>query len=485
MWQKLWTLGGVLGVVLCLVGMPAAAEPEPRVFEMEEISLLGPLDSPDLQSTTITPTAGYSACATAPQDEVKKYPALKSSRPLYGSVSFGQAPNDANSGIRFFFVVDESEGKEEQAPADGADRSSAKRTYDRLYFDANGDLDLTNDPVLKPMAEPGKLRSSSEEVVFDVLNLKFDEDAGLAKTPLAILPRLRVRSSTRAYASFALATARKGTVELGGDTYTALLTQPRVVSGRFDSPQTSLLLFPKAEATSGFRGLMSQQYLSAPRWVQGEFFVISATPEGDRLTVAPYAGDTGLLKLSPGGRKDVKKLGISGVLRCGDTLLRIGDITYLSQADKLPRHKIPVGDYEPASLSVDLGTLTAAFSQNYYGMEEPYARLKDPPPPSLKIRKDKPVVLDFSDKPVVQFTSPPKGKTVKPGDLVKIRARMVDPKMNLLIRGLRDTTQVDSERTYQISGRTVTIPRYASIAPTVTIVDPAGKQVAEGTMPFG
>ena len=94
-------------------------------------------------------------------------------------------------------------------------------------------------------------------------------------------------------------------------------------------------------------------------------------------------------------------------------------------------------------------------------------------------------MLGFSGKPVVLFTAPAKDQVFQPGDTVKLGARMIDSKMNLLIRGLSDTTQKTSERTYMISGQSMTVPTYASLAPTVTITDPGGKQVAEGTMPFG
>jgi hypothetical protein len=166
--------------------------------------------------------------------------------------------------------------------------------------------------------------------------------------------------------------------------------------------------------------------------------------------------------------------------------LPIGDIASIPPAEMLPEHRIPVGDYAPKYLSLHIGKLTAGFSQNYYSTEAPYSRATTPPEPSLKIRKDKPLVLDFSKKPLVLVTSPGEGHTCKPGDTVRFRAMIVEPELNLLVRGVYDTTQKTSERTYTTpTGDKVTLPRYASLAPTVTITDSSGKRLAEGTMPFG
>jgi hypothetical protein len=49
-----------------------------------------------------------------------------------------------------------------------------------------------------------------------------------------------------------------------------------------------------------------------------------------------------------------------------------------------------------------------------------------------------------------------------------------------------DTTDKISAYKYRIpGGEIVDIPRYRSLEPTVTITDSSGKQVAQGTMPFG
>ena len=57
----------------------------------------------------------------------------------------------------------------------------------------------------------------------------------------------------------------------------------------------------------------------------------------------------------------------------------------------------------------------------------------------IKIRKDKPFVFDFSNKPAVIFASLPKDKTYKPGDEIEVKAVLIDPVCNIMIRDLDDT----------------------------------------------
>jgi hypothetical protein len=234
------------------------------------------------------------------------------------------------------------------------------------------------------------------------------------------------------------------------------------------------------------RGWPGQYYLSTLRPADGQLYQISATPTGDRLTVGPYRGEYGLLKVGPGERQNIERLGVSGVLYSEQMMLPLGDVVSMPPAETSPEHKIPVGEYTPTYLRLDFGKLAASLSQNYYSKDAPHVRLSKPTAESLKIRKDNPLVLDFSRKPLILFTSPPKGQTVKPGSSVKIRAVIVDSQLDMLVRSLYDTTQKTGERTYSYAGgRTATIPRYASLAPTVAVTDSSGKQVAEGKMPFG
>jgi len=516
----MWTCGGVLGAVLLLTGVPTAAGQKKAVFDMEEVSIfdqdeLSQLSQPALGEFLLR--GQTVACSLEPQTEVKKYPELKSSRPIYGSAVFYRDPIQSRVGPRFFFVIDESSPKEEEKAEDkekpeeteksqktqktdrrvavrsfgypgvgGADQSSASGKYDRMYFDANGDLDLTNDPVLTLMKEPPTQLALPQTVVFDCLTVEIDHGSEVGKVPLKVLPCLMVFGRSRPIAIFTPATARKGTIKLGDDQFTAFLTQGSAISGRFDVPYTGLLLVPTDPSRKTIRRFSGQESLSTLRWIKGEYYDFSATPTGDKLTVAPYSGDTGLLKVSAGDRQGIEKLGVSGVLNLGKRTLPLGDVYALPPAEKLAEHRIPVGDYTPLSLSVDFGPLEVSLARNYYSTEEPYGRMTRAREGGLEISKDKPFLLKFSKKPAMLFTSPSKDRTYKPGDVVQLRAVIVDPDLDLLVRGVDDTTDKLSAYTYRLpGGETVDIPRYRSLEPTVKITDSSGKQVAQGTMPFG
>jgi hypothetical protein len=304
--------------------------------------------------------------------------------------------------------------------------------------------------------------------------------------PLKVLPVLRPMGFSQAYLTLTPVVARRGQIKLGDQQFTAWLTQTGMITGRFDTPYTALSLVPADPTRRILSALSGMTGLSGLHWANGKYYRISATPSGDKLTIAPYAGDTGVLKVSAGSRQGIEKLGISGRLRADQTMLPVGDTTPLIPTEKLPQHRIPVGEYTPMSLAVDFGKYALSFSANYYSKEEPHARTTTPSAAVLKIRKDQPLVLDFSHKPAVWFLSPAKEQAVKPGETVRLQAAIVEPEMNLLIRGLNDTSQVIEQREYRFPGsEPVEIPRYASLDPTVTITDAAGKQVAQGTMPFG
>ncbi len=104
----------------------------------------------------------------------------------------------------------------------------------------------------------------------------------------------------------------------------------------------------------------------------------------------------------------------------------------------------------------------------------------------MQIGKDKPFVLDFSNKPDVMFASPAKESVYKPGDEVEVKAVLIDPVLDIMIRGLTDTRQkVKEDRQGDPAGKKGTSEQDKSLDPVVTITDSAGKNVAEGTMPFG
>ena len=91
-------------------------------------------------------------------------------------------------------------------------------------------------------------------------------------------------------------------------------------------------------------------------------------------------------------------------------------------------------------------------------------------------------MLDFSNDPVVVFDNPQKDGAVFPrGQKITFAAVLVDPKLDIMIRGLDDTSQ-QVER--ELSGGQ-TYKRPKSLDPTVLVTRADGEVVAEGVMPFG
>ncbi len=154
--------------------------------------------------------------------------------------------------------------------------------------------------------------------------------------------------------------------------------------------------------------------------------------------------------------------------------------------EKSRQYKIPVGDYLPMQLAVDVGQLEVGIAQNRFPQGELRETTDARAVYGIKIRQDKPFVLDFAKKPTVVFLAPEEDQTFKPGNPVDLKAILTDPVLDTMVLGLRDTTRLERELSVRdAEGKTVKIPMYASLDPTVVITDSSGKQVAEGKMPFG
>jgi len=472
----------------------------------------------------------YVQCSTEPDKEVKAYPKLRSKRPFYGTVTFDPDRTDPKAGLRFRFVLDESG----EPPAETPDaRGTAAKTgsaspiealwrqlfslkalsgpvavqrkppvlkealsllvsgprpkFDRLYFDANRDLDLTNDAVLKPLADPppGALPDPAYEArqaaAFDYLTVEFDYGPGLGLRPFRILPRFVVADDKNAAMFFVATVARKATIHVGSRQYEAVLAQRSRISGRYDRPFTTLELKPIGFAAE--ESWVGDDHVCGLREADGQIYTVSTTPSGDRLTVRPYRGDFGVFAVGP-GKRDLKELYVAGSITSRDLAVPL-DRRFADSAPKRSReHKVPVGDYLPSYLNVRCGALAFTISENYHSDGRRRNR-GDRTPVYMKVRKDKPFVLDFSNPPAVMFASPAKHQVFKPGDEIEVAAVLVDPVLDIMIRGMVDTTRKQKE-TYKLpDGKEHTVERPLSLDPIVTITNSSGKKVAEGKMPFG
>ncbi len=98
----------------------------------------------------------------------------------------------------------------------------------------------------------------------------------------------------------------------------------------------------------------------------------------------------------------------------------------------------------------------------------------------IKIREDRPFVLDFSNEPEVLFVEPTSAQRFKTGEEVKVMAVLIDPVLDIMIRRL--SKMMD---TYDSDGKKRRNQKLTSLDPKVVITRADGQKVAEGVMPFG
>jgi hypothetical protein len=469
---------------------------EAATFEMKEVSLL---DAKDEEAVKHAVTACIAYCSIKPDEKVKAYPALKSKRPLYGTLAVDGNRFRGERGTEYHFVLDASGEPAKAEPKSFWDtlvsaltgkKAETTENYDLLYFDANCDLDLTDDPVVKLMKKPRPLAFASEaggseqEPVFDCISLPVDYGPGVGTRPMQLVPVLTEVAPEFGEVEFVPTVVRRGTIRFGKTEFTAMLSHActTTMTGRFDRPLTGFRLEPVDAAFDRARWSSWSIYRGEMRSLDDQPYTISTTPTGDKLFVKPYRGDFGVLEVGPGDRK-ITKFGLAGTVYSDNYAL-----TAISERkdEKPGEYHLPVGDYRVDNLNIDFGRLSifarCADSPRYY----PDQYGQRPATFPIKIRKDKPCVLDFSTKPTVAFVTPSGNQTFKPGDTVKLEAFLVDPELGVVFGGLNDTTKKVGEYKYKDEkGNEIAMPRYASLDPTVEITDSSGKKVADGIMPFG
>jgi len=230
-WRLLTTVSLIILCILVVNAFDKKNKAEQLVFNLEDISVFD-IDE-EIAGRFIR--GHVSGCEEQPQADVETYPNFKSDKPLYGSVWFANKDNNINSGIQYHFAIDESAGTD--------------KGYDRLFFDLNRDLDLTNDTLCQSLKNPPDgaeldYEWIEQQACFDYLNVNFDFGSN-GRRPLEIMPRLTI--SEKGYPSLAFITtqAHKGEIEFAGKKYTAYLGHNYLTNGWFDLPSTVLLLIQK------------------------------------------------------------------------------------------------------------------------------------------------------------------------------------------------------------------------------------------------
>lgn len=388
----------------------------------------------------------------APSPEVRAYPPLESEKPMYAQAVFGGHPFGDASGDTFHFVLDESGG--------------TGSGYDRLVFDQNGDLDLTNDPIIRKDTDPpaslgGMDGFPGAQVVFDAFEVVLNADKGQVRRQ-RVIPQYQGFQDQHIL-FFMAPMGRKGKVRIGSQEFACLLTQD-VIFGGFDSSWISCYLDDKSQGLD---------VLGCWPYIDGAFHIRSVDRAGTRLTVRPYTGALGSFTMGA-------PAGISGDITAGMGWIMGED--RIIDLKKCPKQgsevQVPVGDYRPIQLAVDHQQKRITL-----GMRAPDPSMeKITAPASVKVRETGAVAFRFPRFNNVQFKWAKSRTRFKPGDEIKVEASIGNLETNLFLIGLEDMTK--KEQTLKLPDGTDYV-RYASIDPRIVITNAKGERVAQGKMPFG
>ena len=304
----------------------------------------------------------------------------------------------------------------------------------------------------------------------------------LGQRPLEIMPRLMIYNSGYFNLDFVTTKARKGNIKIAGQRYNVLLGHKGLVSGWFDSPWTALHLIPKDRLNQQARwgGAWGEaNRLMAIHNIGGTLYRFSATQAGDKLTVKPYQSHFGTFKAGSSGR-DINDIACSGSLCSEDMAVAVGGELRNGWPQLSNSSQIPVGDYFPASLTIQFDDMTVSISDNYHSDGEPMSRIFSSRNYGIKIREDKPFVFDFSNEPEIMFALPAKACRNRLGEQLTVKAILTDPKLDIMIRHL--DRMMD---TYGPDGKKRSYQKRTSLDPNVVITRADGEKIAEGVMPFG
>ena len=203
------------------------------------------------------------------------------------------------------------------------------------------------------------------------------------------------------------------------------------------------------------------------------FFEFMVIDDGTKIAARTYKGDVGVIKVGKGDR-NVEKAEFSGSVKQASSVsvsAPIGE-TRERTLSAVTECQIPVGDYTADYLSVKYDNLSISISDNYHTNAQGQSSNDKKTVYGMKVRKDEPFVLDFSNEQVVIFDEPSRSTTsFSRGTEIKFAAVLVDPELDVMVRRLYDLQGNDGER--------------VSLDPKVVITRADGEIVGEGVMPFG
>jgi hypothetical protein len=216
-----------------------------------------------------------------------------------------------------------------------------------------------------------------------------------------------------------------------------------------------------------------------------KFFEFMLIEDGKKIAARPYTGPVGIIMVGKGGR-ELEKVEFNGSVHQKESIAAPIGIVKEYWTGPVTECTIPMGDYTAYLMKVTYDNLSIDISNNYHtnaqgqsgGKETVYG---------MQVRQDKPYVLDFSNEPMVVFDQPPASQTTfSRGQEIVFAAVLIDPKLDIMIRGLDDTSVKVDKEYKDAEGKVVqTVKEDKSLDPNVVIARADGEVVAKGVMPFG
>ena len=218
--------------------------------------------------------------------------------------------------------------------------------------------------------------------------------------------------------------------------------------------------------------------------IEDQFFEFMLIEEGTKIAARPYNGPLGTIKLGKGGRQ-LEKIGFRGLLfnKSGNSVpIETMQTMQGNWPGPVEQCRIPVGDYTLVTFPgfhITYDNLYFSIS-NYSNARRRYSE-KDIIYP-IQIRLDEPYVLDFSNEPMVIFSQPSMSKTTfSRGDVIIFNTKLIDPKLDIMIEKLEDTSVKEDIEVKDGTGKLVgTFKINKSLDPNVVISRADGEVIVEG-----
>lgn len=224
-------LGCAAGLWFCIVNTTTTGG---------RLELAGLLDSDE------GPPLAVAECSTDRPPELKSCPEFKSANPVFGQVHFrsGAEGNDPWESMHFYVAFDEIRG--------------TGTGYNIVYFDANGNLDLTDDG---PETRIGSDWHPSGAGRTDGTSTQADmpPEAKVGLPSYWVTPDLPAWGQRGLWVTFRPDYCRKGDIRIAGRKYEVRLSTASI-TGRYDTPLTKFVLYrPPTRLNISWPGVFGPQ----------------------------------------------------------------------------------------------------------------------------------------------------------------------------------------------------------------------------------